>query len=133
MVHCIILQQRKRIASSFFRKLERGKQMDAKHERPPKILPWLARQAGIPIELAEAFWIEAVTEAGRRRVRGSSDYWKVATDRLLEKIAAEALLRHRATFGMGLWLRLPLRLCLHAIDFAEAVTLDGSRRWRGAA
>jgi hypothetical protein len=117
----------------FFRNLERELKMNAKHERSPKILPWLAGKAGIPIELAQTFWIEAVTEAGHRRVRGSSEYWKVATDRLLDKIAAEALLRSRATFGLGIWWRLPVRLCLHAIDFAEALALDGSRRWRGAA
>jgi hypothetical protein len=101
-------------------------------DRPPKILPWLARKAGIPVELAEALWRQATQEAGHRHARGSSAYWKMSTDGLLEKIAAESVTRRNAPFGFGIWLRLPVRLWLHGINFTEALALDAARRWRGA-
>jgi hypothetical protein len=116
----------------YFHKMERRTEMSIKIERLPMILPWLARKAGIPIELAEIFWREASTDAARRHAVGSSDYCKDAIDRVLEKISAEALARSSMTFGCGLWLRLPVRLWLYGINCSEAWALAAARRWPGA-
>jgi hypothetical protein len=107
--------------------------MSIKVERPPMILPWLAHKSGIPIEVAETFWHEARTDAARRYPVGSSKYCKVAIDSVLEKIAAETLVRQMAPFGFGIWLRLPVRLWLYGINCGEAWALAAARRWPGAA
>ncbi len=107
--------------------------MSTKNQSSPKILPWLARKAGIPLELAEALWQEASAEAARRWAVGSSEYCKEAIDSLLAKVASEALTRRGATFGLGIWLRLPVRLWLAAINCSEAFALAVTRRWPGTA
>jgi hypothetical protein len=111
-----------------FHKMERRTEMITKIERPPMILPWLARKAGIPIEVAENYWREASKDAARRHGVGSSSHCKDAIDRVLEMINTEALARSSMTFGCSLWLRLPVRLWLYGINFSEAWALAAVRR-----
>lgn len=50
--------------------------------KPPKILPWIARQAGVPEARAEELWAEAIRHATERTAWvGTSDYWKAALGR----------------------------------------------------
>jgi len=96
--------------------------------RYPKILPWLAKKAGIPVERAEALWVEALGDATRKSARVESpEYWRVAEARLLERIAAESLARRAAPFGWGSLMRLPARQWLHGLTTAEALLAIGVR------
>jgi hypothetical protein len=64
--------------------------------RAPKLLPWIARKAGIPHERAEAIWLEAVCHASRQnKGPGTPDYARVVMEQLYklveqEKVAALA-------------------------------------------
>lgn len=97
----------------------------------PKMLPWLAKNAGIPIARAEALWIEALRDATREcAVVESPQYWKAAVDHLLSGIAAESLDRRAAPFGMGSLIRLPARQWLHGLTTAEALFAIGMKTAR---
>lgn len=52
--------------------------------KAPKILPWIARKAGISDELALKLWRRAISEAEflAGKAEGSA-YWKLAVDRFL--------------------------------------------------
>jgi hypothetical protein len=56
----------------------------------PKILPWIARRAGISDELALKLWRRAVSEAEylTGKTEGS-DYWLLAIERLLALVEEE--------------------------------------------
>lgn len=71
----------------------------------PKLLPWLARKAGISDRRARTLWFDAERWAERRAARGSSAYYKLAVDRLLELVAAESLREDAASFGWRPWAR----------------------------
>ena len=61
----------------------------------PKLLPWLARSAGITDLRAEELWLEASQYA--RNATGefeTSKYWKTAHDRVVNLIQAEAIARN---------------------------------------
>ena len=59
--------------------------------KTPKILPWLARKAGIPEDHAEELWAEAIVCATvQTGWVGTSEYWKAAVDRLVELIDLES-------------------------------------------
>ena len=56
----------------------------AERSRPmkvPKMLPWLARKAGIDETHAEALWAEAIVYAtAHTGWVGTSEYWKTAVN-----------------------------------------------------
>lgn len=59
--------------------------------KAPKMLPWLARKAGISDTHAEALWAEAIVFATvHTEWVGTSDYWKAAVDRLVELVELES-------------------------------------------
>jgi hypothetical protein len=59
--------------------------------KAPKMLPWLARKAGISEEHAEQLWAEAVVCATvQTEWVGTSEYWKAAVDRVVELIDLES-------------------------------------------
>ena len=44
--------------------------------KTPKLLPWYARKAGVPIERAESLWRKSVREATERTGWvGNAEYW----------------------------------------------------------
>ncbi|MCL2346408.1 MAG: hypothetical protein FWC58_11235 [Desulfobulbus sp.] len=56
----------------------------------PKILPWIARKAGISDELALKLWRRAVSEAEFMTGKAEgSDYWTFAVERLLVLVENE--------------------------------------------
>lgn len=61
----------------------------------PKMLPWLARGAGLPLEHVEALWDEAARHAAKKT--GSIDtsaYYAAAQRHLLEAVEREAIRFH---------------------------------------
>lgn len=58
---------------------------------PPKLLPWLARRAGVSDALAERLWRRATQEA--RAISGAADtseYYAMSVDRLLNLLEVES-------------------------------------------
>lgn len=102
--------------------------------KSPKLLPWVAKKAGVPLPRAEELWIEAVRYATQQAdIVESPEYWKAAVDRLLELIDAESLRRGAAPFGLGPLVRLPARLWLHSLDAQQAlvtVAANSARYWQ---
>lgn len=58
--------------------------------RTPKILPWLARKAGVSEARAADLWFDAIRHATEvTGWVGTSEYWRVANERLLELLEVE--------------------------------------------
>lgn len=101
------------------------------HGHPPKLLPWLARKAGIADNRAETLWRAAERYAARRcGAAETPEYWKMAMDRLLELIAAEALHEDVASFGWRRWARLQAHWWEAPIGLFDALALNAARGWR---
>ena len=59
--------------------------------RAPKLLPWLARKAGVSMPRAEELWRESVRYAYAHAGKADkSEYWKTANERLRHLLKAEA-------------------------------------------
>ena len=57
-----------------------------------KILPWIARKAGVPQARAEQLWAEAIRYAtDHTGWVGTSEYWEAALDRWMSLIEDEKL------------------------------------------
>jgi hypothetical protein len=97
----------------------------------PKILPWLAHKASIPLSRAEALWQAALCHA--ETVTGETETpacWQAAMDRLLEQVAAESLREDAASFGWRSWTRLNQRVWQAPLNVLDALTLNATRSWR---
>jgi hypothetical protein len=58
--------------------------------KAPKILPWIARKAGISDELALKLWRRALSEAEYLTGKSEgSDYWGLAVERFLDIVEEE--------------------------------------------
>lgn len=98
--------------------------------KTPKLLPWLAKKAGISERRASRLWLDAERWAARRTTPGSSAYFQLAMDRLLELTAAESLREDAASFGWRPWARAQARCWAASMQAAqEGSTLIG-RGWR---
>ena len=96
----------------------------------PKLLPWLAKKAGISERRATALWHDADRWAARRATPGSSAYYKLAVDRLLELTAAESLREDAASFGWRPWARAQARLWAASMHLAQQGSALTARGWR---
>ncbi len=77
--------------------------------RPPKLLPWLARRAGVSDERAVELWRQAVDEAGTgTSTIDESAFWKRSMDGFRALLAQEA--RRMALSGLNPWFNLQDRL-----------------------
>jgi hypothetical protein len=97
----------------------------------PKLLPWLARKAGIPLHRAEVLWRAAQRHAAH--VTGATEtpaYWEAAMDRLLELVAAESLREDAASFGWRRWTRLNQHVWQAPLAVLDALMLNNVRGWR---
>ena len=57
----------------------------------PKILPWIARKAGISDELALKLWRRAVSDAGHLTGKSSgSEFWGLTVERFLSLVEDES-------------------------------------------
>lgn len=100
------------------------------YPKTPKILPWLAKKAGISESRAATLWHDAERWAARRATFGSSLYFKLAVDRLLELAAAESLRADAASFGWRPWARAQARLWAVSMQLAEQGSALTARGWR---
>jgi hypothetical protein len=92
------------------------------HAKHPKILPLLAKRAGVPLQRAEVLWGDALRYATQNSaVVESAEYWKLAVDRLIDSIAAEPLQLRATPFGFGPLVRLPGQLWLHGLTAQQAM------------
>lgn len=98
--------------------------------KTPKILPWLARKAGISDVRAEALWHEAERWAERQAKPASAAYFKLAVDRLLQLVAAESLRADAASFGWRPWARAQARLWAASMHAMHEVSALNARGWR---
>lgn len=96
----------------------------------PKLLPWLAKKAGIGVVRAEALWRDAERWAARRAAPDSSAYFKLAVDRLLELVAAESLRADAASFGWRSWARAQARFWAISMQLAQEGATLTARGWR---
>lgn len=99
-------------------------------DRGPKILPWLAHKAGIPLSRAETLW-----QAALRHAKTVTDevetpaFWNAAMDSLLELVAAESLREDAAAFGWRQWTRHHKRAWAAPLAILDALTLNSVRGW----
>ncbi len=98
--------------------------------KTPKILPWLARKAGIADARAETLWHEAERWAARQAKPGSSAYFKLAVDRLLQLTAAESLRADAASFGWRPWARTQARFWAVSMQVMHEASALNARGWR---
>lgn len=98
--------------------------------KTPKLLPWLARKAGISDSRAAALWREAERWAERRASVGSSTYFKLAVDRLLALAAAESLRADASSFGWRPWARAQARFWALSMQAAHESSALSTRAWR---
>ncbi len=100
------------------------------YPKTPKILPWLAKKAGISESRAAVLWRDAERWAAHRAAPGSSLYFKLAVDRLLELALAESLRADAASFGWRPWARAQARLWAVSMQVAQQGSALTSRGWR---
>lgn len=98
--------------------------------KSPKLLPWLARKAGIDDRRADVLWRDACRYAAHRAAPESSDYFKIAIDRLLELVAAESLRADAESFGWRPWARAQNRLWGATVHLMEVGSLLATRSLR---
>lgn len=98
--------------------------------KSPKLLPWLAKKAGITEQRATLLWLDASRWADARSNAGSAAYYKMAVDRFLELVAAEALREDAASFGWRPWARAQARLWATSMHVVHQATALIARSWR---
>lgn len=94
----------------------------------PKMLPWLARSAGLPIERVEALWEEAKRHAAKKT--GSIDtsaYFAAAQNRLLQSVQNEAVRFHPPQ--MTPWILINTRLGALPLVAANGFAKVWSAAW----
>ena len=105
--------------------------------KPPKLLPWLARRAGVSDERAVALWRQALDEATgvdaeENTEVDESTFWKNSMERFRALLDEEA--RLAALSGLNPWFNLHDRLWRGGSLFlADAVIVGMSRSaclWR---
>ncbi|HMV55331.1 MAG TPA: hypothetical protein PLX20_15635 [Rhodocyclaceae bacterium] len=90
--------------------------------KSPKILPWLAKTSGLPLARVEELWADALRHATLKTGWvNTSDYWKVANEKLRELIEAEALAYHPPEVTP--WVLFNMRLGAMPIMAANQVAL----------
>ena len=96
----------------------------------PKLLPWLAKKAGIDAARAETLWHSASRYASERADTGSSAWSRLAIDRLITLTAGESLRADIASMGWRPWARAQQRLWAATLHLIESVQLAGVRSSR---
>lgn len=97
--------------------------------RTPKLLPWLARKAGIDDARAQTLWREAEHWAARKAEEGTAAYFQLAVDRLLHLVAEESLRADAASFGWRPWARSQARAWAVSMQLMHEVSALSTRGW----
>ena len=79
---------------------------------PPKLLSWLAANAGISMTTAERLWRTACQDTVKLVAPGTSEFYGQAIDRLVELIDTESARRDIASFGFRPWARYQAKLLI---------------------
>ncbi len=91
----------------------------------PKMLPWLAKSAGVPIARAEGLWADAIRYATiETGWVETPEYWKVAVDRLLELLQTEASTCHPPRLTP--WVTINMRMASLPMIAANGIALAWS-------
>ncbi len=90
---------------------------------PPKMLPWLAHEAGISERRAEVLWRSALKHAAHVGDPGSPEFWRAAMDELLQLLAAESRREDEASFGWRPWARAMQRFVAARIEAIDEIAL----------
>ncbi|MGB7992069.1 MAG: hypothetical protein WCF44_21910 [Candidatus Methylophosphatis roskildensis] len=91
----------------------------------PKMLPWLAKSAGVPIARAEELWADAIRYATiETGWVETPEYWKVAVDRLLELLQTEASTCHPPRLTP--WVTINMRMASLPMIAANGIALAWS-------
>lgn len=104
--------------------------MNRTPERFPKLLPWLARKAGIEERRAEALWRKASRQATLCAERGTSAHHAAAMKRFVELLTVETQREDAACFGLRTWARVQASLWRTPAALFDAVALNLARSWR---
>jgi hypothetical protein len=102
--------------------------LPATAHRPPKILHWMARKAGVSQNQAIFLWQQALRETAAKAKPGTPRFHSMVLDRLIELMAAEALHRRASFYRFGPGFRVQSRVWNMALNYAEqfnALTLRG--------
>lgn len=99
-------------------------------ETSPKILPWLAHEAGISEQRAEGLWHSALKDAAKAAKPGTPEYWRHAIDRVRQSIAAESCREDAASFGWRPWARSLTTLWSARMEAFDEIALAPVRAWR---
>lgn len=91
------------------------------HERPPKLLPWLARKARISDEEALDLWRRALAETATDETHVPARDYSAAMDRLFELVAAESLLRRGPLYRLDAGFRASAHLRNIALNLWDAL------------
>jgi hypothetical protein len=98
--------------------------------RTPKILPWLAKRAGVSEEKAGELWRQAVREATvSAGWVGNSEYWGEAIERFRTLLAAEQA-SHCAPRVIPL-VRLNNQILRLPLQVLEDIVSNVSAQWHG--
>lgn len=103
--------------------------------KPPKLLPWIARKAGIKDELALKLWRRAAGEAEERIGNASSpEYFSTAVERWLTLVEDEACGRStdtsRGAQCLGWMWRHQKRMVLHSLTATQSAGRWWENFWR---
>ncbi len=94
---------------------------------PPQLMPWLAAKAGLPLPLSGLLWQEACLDAAYYAEPGTSRFFALAVDRLVEMITEESLRRDAASLGFRPWARAQARLIGATIGLIDSWQQVGQR------
>ena len=103
--------------------------------KPPKLLPWIARKAGLTEELTLKLWRRAAGEAEERIGNASSsEYYSTAVERWLSLVEDEACGRSSSeTAGSLGWMwRHQKRMAQHSLTTSQLVGRWWDNFWRRA-
>jgi hypothetical protein len=98
--------------------------------KTPKLLPWLAKKAGITERRADHAMARCRTLGRAPRRTRLGRLFKLAVDRLLELVAAESLREDAASFGWRPWARAQARLWAVSMQVAHQGAALSARGWR---
>ena len=100
----------------------------------PKMLPWLAKRAEIPVELAEKLWRRAVGDAAELAGNAdSAEFHQFAIERFLDLVDGESsLVQAVETRGSSWFWRHHRRLVAMTFRAANQTTLYWQRTIRDA-
>ena len=102
--------------------------------KPPKLLPWVARKAHIPEELALKLWRRAASEAEERIGNANGpDYYGFAVERWLSLVEDEATGQSTdAPRSLGWMWRHQKRMALHSLAASQSAYRWWNEIWRRA-